>query len=193
MNTWIQNYRCTKFPPGLAEACSIFKLTFLLFCLLLLFSWLQPEELEALHSHTFRVKTFKKAKHCSVCKQAIIQDGLICRGQSPALKFPYWDLSQHLVTGLKSYALRLSFFTVPDEPTLYSFVSSARPCGTSTRQRSCTACSTIPGEAFGQLPVTMIPLSVGKPRTAAAVGWTVRDSPWASFRLFWPLFGSFYS
>ncbi|XP_041662259.1 tensin-1 isoform X3 [Cheilinus undulatus] len=38
-----------------------------------------PEELEALHSHTFRVKTFKKAKHCSVCKQNIIQDGLICR------------------------------------------------------------------------------------------------------------------
>ncbi|KAL7385693.1 hypothetical protein ABVT39_026616 [Epinephelus coioides] len=40
--------------------------------------WL-PEELEALHSHTFRVKTFKKAKHCSVCKQTISQDGLICR------------------------------------------------------------------------------------------------------------------
>ncbi|XP_074551743.1 tensin-1 isoform X4 [Halichoeres trimaculatus] len=39
----------------------------------------KPEELEALHSHTFRVKTFKKTKHCSVCKQTIIQDGLICR------------------------------------------------------------------------------------------------------------------
>ncbi|XP_013767209.1 tensin-1 isoform X2 [Pundamilia nyererei] len=39
----------------------------------------KPEELEALHSHTFRVKTFKKAKHCSVCKQTIIQDGFICR------------------------------------------------------------------------------------------------------------------
>ncbi|XP_047456586.1 tensin-1 isoform X5 [Mugil cephalus] len=38
-----------------------------------------PEDLEALHSHTFRVKTFKKTKHCSVCKQTIIQDGLICR------------------------------------------------------------------------------------------------------------------
>ncbi|XP_062287403.1 tensin-1 isoform X1 [Scomber scombrus] len=38
-----------------------------------------PEELDGLHSHTFRVKTFKKAKHCSVCKQTIIQDGLICR------------------------------------------------------------------------------------------------------------------
>uniref|UniRef100_A0A8C9XMX0 Tensin 1 n=1 Tax=Sander lucioperca TaxID=283035 RepID=A0A8C9XMX0_SANLU len=35
--------------------------------------------LEALHSHTFRVKTFKKAKHCSVCKLTISQDGLICR------------------------------------------------------------------------------------------------------------------
>ncbi|KAM4559273.1 tensin-1 isoform 10-T10 [Odontesthes bonariensis] len=39
----------------------------------------KPEEVEALHSHTFRVKTFKKTKHCSVCKQTIIQDGLICR------------------------------------------------------------------------------------------------------------------
>ncbi|XP_028292596.1 tensin-1 isoform X5 [Gouania willdenowi] len=39
----------------------------------------KPEELEVLHSHTFRVKTFKKAKHCSVCKQAVIDDGLICR------------------------------------------------------------------------------------------------------------------
>uniref|UniRef100_A0A8C5HCV2 Tensin-1-like n=1 Tax=Gouania willdenowi TaxID=441366 RepID=A0A8C5HCV2_GOUWI len=37
------------------------------------------KELEVLHSHTFRVKTFKKAKHCSVCKQAVIDDGLICR------------------------------------------------------------------------------------------------------------------
>eukprot|EP00066_Takifugu_rubripes_P021403 XP_011610669.1 PREDICTED: tensin-1-like isoform X4 [Takifugu rubripes] len=39
----------------------------------------KPEELEALHSHTFRAKTFKKAKHCSVCKQNISEDGLICR------------------------------------------------------------------------------------------------------------------
>ncbi|XP_029936230.1 tensin-1 isoform X3 [Myripristis murdjan] len=38
-----------------------------------------PEELEALHSHTFRVKTFKKAKHCGVCKQTVIEEGLICR------------------------------------------------------------------------------------------------------------------
>ncbi|XP_014840017.1 PREDICTED: tensin-like isoform X10 [Poecilia mexicana] len=38
-----------------------------------------PEELEALHSHTFRVKTFKKTKHCSVCRQIIAQDGLVCR------------------------------------------------------------------------------------------------------------------
>ncbi|XP_072254025.1 tensin-1 isoform X8 [Leuresthes tenuis] len=39
----------------------------------------KPEEVDALHSHTFRVKTFKKTKHCSVCKQTIIEDGLICR------------------------------------------------------------------------------------------------------------------
>ncbi|XP_036065683.1 tensin-1 isoform X6 [Oryzias melastigma] len=39
----------------------------------------KPEELEALHSHTFRLKTFKKSKQCSVCKQTIVQDGLLCR------------------------------------------------------------------------------------------------------------------
>ncbi|XP_019896684.2 tensin-1 isoform X5 [Esox lucius] len=39
----------------------------------------QPEELEGLHSHTFRVKTFKKIKNCGVCKQAVSQEGLICR------------------------------------------------------------------------------------------------------------------
>ncbi|KAM9710005.1 tensin-1 isoform 5-T5 [Menidia menidia] len=39
----------------------------------------KPEELETLHSHTFRAKTFKKTKHCSVCKQTVVQDGLICR------------------------------------------------------------------------------------------------------------------
>ncbi|XP_055086550.1 tensin-1 isoform X3 [Periophthalmus magnuspinnatus] len=38
-----------------------------------------PEELEVLHSHTFRQKSFKKSKVCSVCKQSILQDGLICR------------------------------------------------------------------------------------------------------------------
>ncbi|XP_057708331.1 tensin-1 isoform X3 [Corythoichthys intestinalis] len=39
----------------------------------------KPEELEALHSHTFREKTFKKSKHCCVCKQVIVHDGLVCR------------------------------------------------------------------------------------------------------------------
>ncbi|XP_063069530.1 tensin-1 isoform X3 [Engraulis encrasicolus] len=38
-----------------------------------------PEEFEAVHSHTFRVKTFKKGKHCGVCKQTVNQEGLICR------------------------------------------------------------------------------------------------------------------
>uniref|UniRef100_A0AAY4E152 Tensin 1 n=1 Tax=Denticeps clupeoides TaxID=299321 RepID=A0AAY4E152_9TELE len=41
----------------------------------------QPEEFEAVHSHTFRVKTFKKGKHCGVCKQPVSNEGLICRGQ----------------------------------------------------------------------------------------------------------------
>ncbi|XP_045062676.1 tensin-1-like isoform X3 [Coregonus clupeaformis] len=40
----------------------------------------KPEEFEGrLHSHTFRVKTFKKSKHCGVCKQTVSQEGLICR------------------------------------------------------------------------------------------------------------------
>ncbi|XP_039612338.1 tensin-like isoform X3 [Polypterus senegalus] len=40
---------------------------------------LQPEDLETVHSHTLRLKTFKKGKHCSVCKQMISKEGLICR------------------------------------------------------------------------------------------------------------------
>ncbi|XP_077473812.1 tensin-1-like [Stigmatopora argus] len=42
-------------------------------------SFFKPEELEALHSHTFREKSFKKSKHCYVCKQLIVHDGLLCR------------------------------------------------------------------------------------------------------------------
>ncbi|XP_019724872.1 uncharacterized protein LOC109515488 [Hippocampus comes] len=42
-------------------------------------SLLLPEELEAVHSHTFREKTFKKSKTCSVCKLIIVHDGLVCR------------------------------------------------------------------------------------------------------------------
>ncbi|XP_036401900.1 tensin-like isoform X2 [Megalops cyprinoides] len=38
-----------------------------------------PEDFEAVHSHTFRVKTFKKAKACGVCKQTVSKEGLICR------------------------------------------------------------------------------------------------------------------
>ncbi|XP_062312181.1 tensin-1-like [Osmerus eperlanus] len=45
---------------------------------------LWPEEFDAVHSHTFRVKTFKKGKHCGACKQTVSQEGLICRGQYPA-------------------------------------------------------------------------------------------------------------
>ncbi|XP_046700767.1 tensin-1 isoform X4 [Silurus meridionalis] len=39
----------------------------------------KPEDFEAVHSHTFRVKTFKKSKHCGVCKQTLSKEGLICR------------------------------------------------------------------------------------------------------------------
>uniref|UniRef100_A0A8C7S2I5 Tensin 1 n=1 Tax=Oncorhynchus mykiss TaxID=8022 RepID=A0A8C7S2I5_ONCMY len=41
--------------------------------------WRVPEEFEGIHSHTFRVKTFKKSKHCGVCKQTVSQEGLICK------------------------------------------------------------------------------------------------------------------
>uniref|UniRef100_A0A671P2Z6 Tensin-1-like n=1 Tax=Sinocyclocheilus anshuiensis TaxID=1608454 RepID=A0A671P2Z6_9TELE len=40
---------------------------------------LQPEEFETVHSHTFRLKTFKKGKQCGVCKQTVNNEGLICR------------------------------------------------------------------------------------------------------------------
>ncbi|XP_052003922.1 tensin-1 isoform X5 [Xyrauchen texanus] len=51
------------------------------FCLfpLRLFKTAKPEDFEAVHSHTFRLKTFKKGKHCCVCKQTVNNEGLICR------------------------------------------------------------------------------------------------------------------
>ncbi|XP_065108354.1 tensin-1 isoform X2 [Paramisgurnus dabryanus] len=54
---------------------------FLFFCLfpLRLSRNEKPEEFEAVHSHTFRLKTFKKGKHCGVCKQTVNNEGLICR------------------------------------------------------------------------------------------------------------------
>ncbi|KAG1945129.1 tensin-1 [Pimephales promelas] len=54
---------------------------FLFFCLfpLKLSRMGKPEEFEAVHSHTFRLKTFKKGKHCGVCKQTVNNEGLICR------------------------------------------------------------------------------------------------------------------
>ncbi|XP_016342284.1 tensin-1-like [Sinocyclocheilus anshuiensis] len=39
----------------------------------------KPEEFETVHSHTFRLKTFKKGKQCGVCKQTVNNEGLICR------------------------------------------------------------------------------------------------------------------
>ncbi|KAL7891034.1 hypothetical protein AOLI_G00005100 [Acnodon oligacanthus] len=39
----------------------------------------RPEDFEGVHSHTFKVKTFKKAKSCGVCKQAVTKEGLVCR------------------------------------------------------------------------------------------------------------------
>ncbi|XP_049335825.1 tensin isoform X4 [Astyanax mexicanus] len=39
----------------------------------------KPDDFEGVHSHTFKVKTFKKAKSCGVCKQAVTKEGLVCR------------------------------------------------------------------------------------------------------------------
>ncbi|XP_030637585.1 tensin [Chanos chanos] len=39
----------------------------------------KPEEFEGVHSHTFKVKNFKKAKSCGVCRQAVTKEGLVCR------------------------------------------------------------------------------------------------------------------
>uniref|UniRef100_A0A665WJG8 Tensin 1 n=1 Tax=Echeneis naucrates TaxID=173247 RepID=A0A665WJG8_ECHNA len=39
----------------------------------------QPDELEGVHTHTFKLKPFKKAKSCDICKQAITKEGLICK------------------------------------------------------------------------------------------------------------------
>uniref|UniRef100_A0A7N6BGE4 Tensin 1 n=1 Tax=Anabas testudineus TaxID=64144 RepID=A0A7N6BGE4_ANATE len=39
-----------------------------------------PEHiLEGVHTHTFKLKPFKKAKSCDICKQAITKEGLICK------------------------------------------------------------------------------------------------------------------
>ncbi|XP_046886372.1 tensin-like isoform X4 [Hypomesus transpacificus] len=39
----------------------------------------KPEDLEGVHTHTFKLKPFKKVKSCCVCKQAIVKEGLICK------------------------------------------------------------------------------------------------------------------
>uniref|UniRef100_A0AAV2L6M0 Uncharacterized protein n=1 Tax=Knipowitschia caucasica TaxID=637954 RepID=A0AAV2L6M0_KNICA len=40
-----------------------------------------PDELEGVHTHSFKLKPFKKAKSCDICKQAITKEGLICKGE----------------------------------------------------------------------------------------------------------------
>ncbi|KAJ1184228.1 hypothetical protein NDU88_001036, partial [Pleurodeles waltl] len=38
-----------------------------------------PEDLDKPKAHTFKVKTFKKVKLCSICKQVIAREGSICK------------------------------------------------------------------------------------------------------------------
>uniref|UniRef100_A0A8C2ZAU6 Tensin 1b n=1 Tax=Cyclopterus lumpus TaxID=8103 RepID=A0A8C2ZAU6_CYCLU len=40
---------------------------------------ISPDELEGVHTHTFKMKPFKKAKSCDICKQAITKEGFICK------------------------------------------------------------------------------------------------------------------
>uniref|UniRef100_A0A3P8Z3A9 Tensin 1 n=1 Tax=Esox lucius TaxID=8010 RepID=A0A3P8Z3A9_ESOLU len=39
----------------------------------------QADDLESVHTHTFKLKPFKKVKSCDVCQQAITKEGLICK------------------------------------------------------------------------------------------------------------------
>ncbi|XP_077594703.1 tensin-1 isoform X2 [Stigmatopora nigra] len=39
----------------------------------------KPDDLEGVHTHSFKLKPFKKAKSCDICKQAITKEGLICK------------------------------------------------------------------------------------------------------------------
>ncbi|TRY57817.1 hypothetical protein DNTS_035766, partial [Danionella cerebrum] len=39
----------------------------------------RPEDFEAVHSHCFKAKSFKKAKSCAVCKQALTKEGFVCK------------------------------------------------------------------------------------------------------------------
>ncbi|XP_056286817.1 tensin-1 isoform X4 [Pseudoliparis swirei] len=38
-----------------------------------------PDELEGVHTHTFKMKPFKTIKSCDICKQAITKEGFICK------------------------------------------------------------------------------------------------------------------
>ncbi|KAJ4924416.1 hypothetical protein JOQ06_000656 [Pogonophryne albipinna] len=39
----------------------------------------RPDELEGVHTHTFKLKPFKKVVSCDICKQAITKEGFICK------------------------------------------------------------------------------------------------------------------
>ncbi|TWW63948.1 hypothetical protein D4764_03G0009560 [Takifugu flavidus] len=54
------------------------------FCQIKQFLVLTPDELEGVHTHTFKLKPFKKAKSCDICKQAITKEGLVCKGRKSA-------------------------------------------------------------------------------------------------------------
>uniref|UniRef100_A0A7N8YG86 Tensin 1 n=1 Tax=Mastacembelus armatus TaxID=205130 RepID=A0A7N8YG86_9TELE len=75
-NISLLNTKCVSIGHGLAGIT----LTGSLLIFLSFFSlFFQPDELEGVHTHTFKLKPFKKAKSCDICKQAITKEGLICK------------------------------------------------------------------------------------------------------------------
>uniref|UniRef100_A0A8C4IZN5 Tensin 1 n=1 Tax=Dicentrarchus labrax TaxID=13489 RepID=A0A8C4IZN5_DICLA len=71
--------------------------------------WVCPDELEGVHTHTFKLKPFKKAKSCDICKQAITKEGLICKGERLGCSvsagkniFCVGDIQKHTLLPLQS-------------------------------------------------------------------------------------------
>uniref|UniRef100_A0AAQ6A5D7 Tensin 1 n=1 Tax=Amphiprion ocellaris TaxID=80972 RepID=A0AAQ6A5D7_AMPOC len=67
----------------------------------------KPDELEGVHTHTFKLKPFKKAKSCDICKQAITKEGLICKGECLGC-----SMSQSVVQAMEdNYEVDLVYIT----------------------------------------------------------------------------------
>uniref|UniRef100_A0AAY4B9M2 Tensin 1 n=1 Tax=Denticeps clupeoides TaxID=299321 RepID=A0AAY4B9M2_9TELE len=74
-----------------------------------------PEEFEAVHSHTFRVKTFKKAKSCGVCKQAVTKEGLVCKVKCESEVIVTCDTQHQSCSGVSCSSRSLSLIQALDD------------------------------------------------------------------------------